>query len=338
MFSRSIAEILSKAVGEFIDLESSTYSENTVFSALLRGHLILDNIFLKSKAIDNLQVPLELSFGLIGHLEVKFPIYSLFAEPIIVLVDGLYLILEPKFDMNSAERRLREERRRSSKLSTLSVLRNDPNKKNFFGDLRNQLSKLMLENVLRRIFKNIILQVKMIHIRYEDHLSSDLPFCFGFTLENFTLEPHQPAGRDNNYADVGSYSREPGPASEKSEPEIMMNDVCLSLSFSSISSYWDSILPGPIPATFMLSNAISYTFLPTEVFPPSTSSSMPTEPESKAIRHARENITNLMAKTLPICIPGYEDQHFPHHFLISPIRSIDIILSGNLSVTNIQVF
>jgi len=48
MFSRSIAEILSKAVGEFIDLESSTYSENTVFSALLRGHLILDNIFLKS--------------------------------------------------------------------------------------------------------------------------------------------------------------------------------------------------------------------------------------------------------------------------------------------------
>lgn len=47
----------------------------------------------------------------------------------------------------------------------------------------------MIEKLIARMIKNIHIEIKKIHVRYEDHISyKDHPFSVGFTLSTFTLE------------------------------------------------------------------------------------------------------------------------------------------------------
>lgn len=47
----------------------------------------------------------------------------------------------------------------------------------------------MVEKLVARMIKNIHVEVKKIHVRYEDHTTfKDAPFSVGFTLNNFTVE------------------------------------------------------------------------------------------------------------------------------------------------------
>lgn len=47
----------------------------------------------------------------------------------------------------------------------------------------------MMEKLVARMIKNIHLEIKGIHVRYEDHISfKDLSFSCGITLNRFALE------------------------------------------------------------------------------------------------------------------------------------------------------
>ena len=47
----------------------------------------------------------------------------------------------------------------------------------------------MMEKLIARMIKNIHVEIKGIHVRYEDHISfNELSFSFGITLNRFALE------------------------------------------------------------------------------------------------------------------------------------------------------
>lgn len=47
----------------------------------------------------------------------------------------------------------------------------------------------MMEKLIARMIKNIHVEIKKIHVRYEDHVTfKDHPFSVGFTLNTFILE------------------------------------------------------------------------------------------------------------------------------------------------------
>ena len=47
----------------------------------------------------------------------------------------------------------------------------------------------MMEKLIARMIKNIHVEIKKIHVRYEDNTTfKDSPFSIGFTLNSFTLE------------------------------------------------------------------------------------------------------------------------------------------------------
>lgn len=47
----------------------------------------------------------------------------------------------------------------------------------------------MMEKLIARMIKNIHVEIKGIHVRYEDHISfKDLSFSCGITLNRFALE------------------------------------------------------------------------------------------------------------------------------------------------------
>lgn len=54
---------------------------------------------------------------------------------------------------------------------------------------QEKLDDSMVEKLIARMIKNIHVEIKKIHVRYEDHVTfKNHPFSFGFTLNNFTLE------------------------------------------------------------------------------------------------------------------------------------------------------
>lgn len=54
---------------------------------------------------------------------------------------------------------------------------------------QEKLDDSMVEKLIARMIKNIHVEIKRIHVRYEDHVTfKDHPFSFGFTLNTFVLE------------------------------------------------------------------------------------------------------------------------------------------------------
>ena len=62
----------------------------------------------------------------------------------------------------------------------------------------------MMEKLIARMIKNIHVEIKKIHVRYEDRISfKQHPFSIGFTLNRFALE-----SCDNNWSSGGQNKEE----------------------------------------------------------------------------------------------------------------------------------
>lgn len=54
---------------------------------------------------------------------------------------------------------------------------------------QEKLDDSMVEKLIARMIKNIHVEIKRIHVRYEDHVTfKEHPFSVGFTLNTFVLE------------------------------------------------------------------------------------------------------------------------------------------------------
>ena len=68
---------------------------------------------------------------------------------------------------------------------------------------QEKLDDSMVEKLIARMIKNIHIEIKKIHVRYEDHTSfKDHPFSVGFTLNIFTLESCTDTWEINNLKDM----------------------------------------------------------------------------------------------------------------------------------------
>ena len=56
-------------------------------TAILEGYLVLEDMHIKKRFLDTLELPLSLKHGIIGRLEMRIPWSSLHKDPIIVDVD-----------------------------------------------------------------------------------------------------------------------------------------------------------------------------------------------------------------------------------------------------------
>ena len=107
MFEKALANILNIFLSDYI--EEGSWDQKNIHNNVYDGFIVLENLVLKSSVFDCLQVPISLSYGVIGRIEVRIPWNNLGNEPSEVIIDRVFLVLEPKYEWDTDARVKRGE-------------------------------------------------------------------------------------------------------------------------------------------------------------------------------------------------------------------------------------
>ncbi|CAK9800782.1 Intermembrane lipid transfer protein Vps13, partial [Anthophora quadrimaculata] len=182
VFESIVAELLNKVLGEYI--ENLDYSQLKL--SLWSGDVVLKDLLIKETALDALDLPVRLEYGRLGKLILKIPFKDMWNGQIDAIVEELFVLVVPSSQVvydAEKEAKMQLEAKRAE------IARVEKNKQ--LADIKSQekLDDSMVEKLVARMIKNIHVEIKKIHVRYEDHISfKDHPFSVGFTLNKFILQ------------------------------------------------------------------------------------------------------------------------------------------------------
>ena len=86
MFETQVADLLQRAAGEYIRGIDKTALKISVLS----GDVILRRLQLKPEAFERLNLPIDLTRGVVGSLRVKIPWAKLGKEPVVVTISEVF--------------------------------------------------------------------------------------------------------------------------------------------------------------------------------------------------------------------------------------------------------
>ncbi|XP_076249315.1 vacuolar protein sorting 13C isoform X2 [Calliopsis andreniformis] len=182
VFESIVAELLNKVLGEYI--QNLDYTQLKL--SLWGGDVVLTDLLIKETALDVLDLPIRLEYGRLGKLILKIPFKDMWNGQIDAIVEELFVLVVPTSQIAyDAEKEAKVQL--DAKRAELARIE----KNKLLADTKSQekLDDSMVEKLIARMIKNIHVEIKRIHVRYEDHVSfKDHPFSFGFTLNKFILE------------------------------------------------------------------------------------------------------------------------------------------------------
>ncbi|XP_057669487.1 intermembrane lipid transfer protein Vps13 isoform X2 [Diorhabda carinulata] len=188
VFQSVLSYVLNKYLGEFVE----NLDENQLNVGIWGGDVELKDLVLKPAALAELDLPVQSVYGKIGKLVLKIPWKSLYTSSTIITVEDIYLLVQPnqqvKFDPVKEERRLYD-----FKLKEIHRIeeakRLEEEKLAGKAPAKSGWTQEFAEKLVASIIKNIQLNIKHIHIRYEDKVTnSKFPFAFGVTLDQLIVE------------------------------------------------------------------------------------------------------------------------------------------------------
>lgn len=188
VFQSVLSYVLNKYLGEFVE----NLDENQLNVGIWGGDVELKDLVLKPAALAELDLPIQSVYGKIGKLVLKIPWKSLYTSSTIITVEDIYLVVQPnqqvKFDPAKEEQRLYD-----FKLKEIDRIeeakRLEEEKLAGKAPAKAGWTQEFAEKLVASIIKNIQLNIKHIHIRYEDKVTnSKFPFAFGITLDQLIVE------------------------------------------------------------------------------------------------------------------------------------------------------
>lgn len=94
VFESVVVSVLSQALGDYVcDLQTSQLSVS-----LFSGQVELNNLLLKTSALDKFNLPITVKEGYMGRLVMSIPWSDLKNKPILVTISDVYLLAVPKAD------------------------------------------------------------------------------------------------------------------------------------------------------------------------------------------------------------------------------------------------
>ncbi|KAK1380403.1 Calcium-dependent lipid-binding family protein [Heracleum sosnowskyi] len=179
MFEAHVLHLLRRYLGEYVDGLSAEALKISVW----KGDVVLKDLKLKAEALNSLQLPVTVKAGLIGTITLKVPWKSLGKEPVIVLIDRVFVLARPAPDARSHEEEDREklfkaklqqiEEAESATLEAVSRAKHGsaPSGNSWLGSL------------IATIIGNLKITISNVHVRYEDSTSNPgNSFACGVTL------------------------------------------------------------------------------------------------------------------------------------------------------------
>ena len=199
MFEAIFARMLKALLGEFVEdiggIDNKTSLHDKIQLGVWSGYICLEHLVLKDKLLQLLGLPLQLGYGVIGRLEFRIPWGNLGGEPVVVTIDRVNILLQPKYEWDPKALDNREQTIKQAKLVAAELFANrrlDDNEgtKGLPG-IKNFAKRWLMDSVINKLVENIQITVRDVHIRYEDHISCPSDFCVGITLESLHAQSRE---------------------------------------------------------------------------------------------------------------------------------------------------
>ncbi|KAI4489144.1 hypothetical protein M0804_004642 [Polistes exclamans] len=182
VFESVIAELLNKVLGEYI--QNLDYTQLKL--SLWGGDVVLTDLLIKETALDVLDLPIRLEYGRLGKLILKIPYKDIWNAQVDAIVEELFILVVPSSQVSYDSEK---ETRQQLETKRAELARIEKNKQLAETKPQEKLNDSMVEKLIARMIKNIHIEIKRIHVRYEDHVTfKDHPFSVGFTLNTFVIE------------------------------------------------------------------------------------------------------------------------------------------------------
>ncbi|XAR56953.1 hypothetical protein NMG60_11024930 [Bertholletia excelsa] len=178
MFEAHVLHLLRKYLGEYVHGLSAEALRISVW----KGDVVLKDLKLKAEALNSLKLPVTAKAGFVGTITLKVPWKSLGKEPVIVLIDRVFILAHPASDVRS----LKEEDREKlfeAKLQQIEEAESATLEAISRSKLGSPSSGTWLGSLIGTIIGNLKISISNVHIRYEDSISHPgHPFSCGVTL------------------------------------------------------------------------------------------------------------------------------------------------------------
>lgn len=153
------------------------------------GDVKLRDLRLKKESLDKLELPIDVKFGHLGELTLQIPWSNLKGKPVKVTIEDVYLLASPILQdkYNHEEEIRRELALKFQRLNDLEIL-NKANPTNSLSPEDAAKNESFTESLVTKIVDNLQVQIKNIHIRYEDTecIFTDTPYAIGVTLNELS--------------------------------------------------------------------------------------------------------------------------------------------------------
>ncbi|XP_076167518.1 vacuolar protein sorting 13D isoform X3 [Ptiloglossa arizonensis] len=189
MLEGLVAWVLNNYLGKYVE----NLNTDQLSIALLSGEVELENLPLKKEALRHIGLPIEIKAGFIGKVRLQVPVRQIRTASWVIVIEQLYLVAGPislsEFDNETEEQAILEYK--LSRLDSLEA-RWRANTELDPGYYATSYSSWVNygTSLVTNIIENLQLNIKDVHIRYEDGLtlSDDNGIALGITIGALTAQ------------------------------------------------------------------------------------------------------------------------------------------------------
>ncbi|KDE03795.1 hypothetical protein MVLG_05736 [Microbotryum lychnidis-dioicae p1A1 Lamole] len=183
MLESVLAGVLNRFLSAYVDNLNTGQLNVGIWS----GDVKLRNLRLKKAALDKFRLPVDVVEGYLGDLTLSIPWSNLSGKPVRVLVENVYLLAVPTDSAKATpeEDAARAQAAKLEKLENAELMTAQPT--TGLSAEEEQKNSSFTTSLVNKIVDNLQLEIRNIHIRYEDKLSvPGHPFSVGLTLSHFS--------------------------------------------------------------------------------------------------------------------------------------------------------
>ncbi|CAN7131404.1 unnamed protein product [Brassica rapa subsp. narinosa] len=174
-----VLHLLRRYLGEYVHGLSTEALRISVW----KGDVVLKDLKLKAEALNSLKLPVAVKSGFVGTITLKVPWKSLGKEPVIVLIDRVFVLAYPAPDGRTVKEE-DMEKFLETKLQQIEEAESatlEARAKSKLGS--SPAGNSWLGSLIATIIGNLKISISNVHVRYEDSTSNPgHPFASGITL------------------------------------------------------------------------------------------------------------------------------------------------------------
>jgi vacuolar protein sorting-associated protein 13A/C len=182
MLESLVANLLNRFLGMYV----RNFDAKQLNVGIWSGDVKLRDLQLRKEALDQLKLPLNVVEGYLGQLTLQIPWSNLRGKPVRINIEDVFLLAAPRedADYDPDEQERRQHALKMEKLDSAEMLK-ERNTEGMTAE-EQQKNQSFTSSFITAIVDNVQINVKNIHIRYEDSISDPgHPFALGVTLEGF---------------------------------------------------------------------------------------------------------------------------------------------------------